>query len=101
MAKYRKIADDLRGRIIAGEFPVGSQLPSINHLMDHYDAALNTVRDAQQILREEGLIRTAQGEGSFILKVPVPEPVDVVATLRTAQTALNLAIATLEQRQSN
>ena len=82
MAKYRDIADDLRRRIAAGEFPVGSRLPGIPALQERYDAALGTVRAAEDILRDEGLLRTAQGEGSFVLALPEPAPADVLGKLR-------------------
>ena len=52
--KYKAIADDLRRRIAADEFEDGT-LPGIAALQAHYDAALNTVRGAQDILEKEGL----------------------------------------------
>jgi DNA-binding GntR family transcriptional regulator len=98
MAKYRDIADDLRRRIAAGEFPVGSRLPGIPALQEQYDAALGTVRGAEDILRDEGLLRTAQGEGSFVLALPEPAPADVLGKLRIAQSAISAAIDALETR---
>jgi len=96
MAKYRDIADDLRRRIAAGEYPVGSRLPGIPALQEQYDAALGTVRAAEDILRDEGLLRTAQGEGSFVLALPEPAPADVLGKLRVAQSAISAAIDALE-----
>ena len=44
MPRYREVADDLRDRIVAGEFPVGDALPPIAHLMEYYDVpSLNTM----------------------------------------------------------
>lgn len=65
--KYRHIADDLRARIAAGEFPVGTQIPSIDELRVAYDAAKGTVEDALAVLRELGLVETRHGSGSFVL----------------------------------
>jgi DNA-binding GntR family transcriptional regulator len=97
MSKYRDVADDLRRLIADGQFPVGSQLPGITALQRRYNASLGTVRAAQEILRDEGLLRTAQGEGSFVLAVPDPDPVDVLDKLRLAQAAITAAIEALEK----
>ena len=57
--KYGAIADALRARIADGTYPVGTKLPSITELMREFDVpGLNTVRDAQQVLVLEGLLRT-------------------------------------------
>jgi DNA-binding GntR family transcriptional regulator len=71
--RYRQIADDLRGRLGAGEFPVDSALPSISALQDEYEVlGLNTVRQALAILQTEGLIEPMQGRGTFVLALPQP-----------------------------
>lgn len=65
MARYRDIADDLRSRITSGEFSVGQQLPTIIELQNHYDVpGLNTIRQAQQLLVDQGLIEARQGVGA-------------------------------------
>ena len=71
--KYREIADDLRARIEAGEFPVGSQLPTKKVLMGRHGVALNTVDRALEELRREGLAETEQGRGSFVLALPAQQ----------------------------
>lgn len=72
MARYRAIADALRGRI-GPEFGVGAQLPSIAALQAEYDVrSLNTVRDALRILSDEGWITVEHGRGSFVAAVPEP-----------------------------
>lgn len=99
MARYREIAEDLRRRISSGEFSPGQQLPSIAALQKHYDVpGLNTIRQAQQLLVDEGLVQTRQGVGAFVLRTdPQPRAVDVLAELRAARTALNRAISALER----
>lgn len=70
MARYREIATDLRKRIQRGEFPVGSKLPGISALQEEYDVpGLNTIRGAQQLLVEEGMLETRQGVGVFVTSV--------------------------------
>lgn len=101
MARYREIAADLRTRIAGGEFAPGDQLPSIQALMEHYQVpGLNTIRQAQQLLVDDGLVETRQGVGSFVMRTePVPRPVDVLAELRAARSALNRAIGALEKAE--
>jgi len=99
MARYRDIAADLKTRIAAREFAPGDQLPAITALMEHYKVpGLNTIRQAQQLLVDAGLVETRQGVGSFVLRAEqVPRPVDVLAELRTARSALSRAITALQE----
>jgi DNA-binding GntR family transcriptional regulator len=93
--KYGAIADALRTRIADGTYPVGTKLPSITDLMREFDVpGLNTVRDAQQVLVREGLLRTEQGVGAWVLaqRSPTTEIADVLERLRTARTELDRAI---------
>lgn len=73
--KYRKIADDLRARIEAGEYPAGTQLPTKAELMERHSAALATVDHALDELRSMGLAETRQGIGTFARTPPPPEEV--------------------------
>lgn len=60
---HRQIADDLRARISAGEYPPGDWLASEKTLQQRYDASRNTVRSALKTLISEGLISSAGGRG--------------------------------------
>lgn len=102
MAKYIEIADDLRERIRNGEYRVGSKLPGIGSLQELYGVSgLNTVRAAHQILIEEGLIRTEQGVGTFVVALPssCKDSIDLLAELRSARTLIDRAIRELELRE--
>jgi DNA-binding GntR family transcriptional regulator len=63
--RYRAIAEDLRSRVVAGEFRAGRLLPSEAELSGGYGASRVTVRRALDLLREEGLIDARQGFGWF------------------------------------
>lgn len=63
---YRWVADDLRARIRAGEFPLGHPLPTEAELSVRYRASRITVRHALALLDQEGLIHREQGRGSFV-----------------------------------
>ena len=78
---------------------MGSKLPSIAALMKEFDVkGLNTVRDAQQMLVNEGLLRPEQGVGVWVM-AKTAEPtttLQILDDLRQAQSALGRAIAHLE-----
>lgn len=92
-AQWRVICNDLRRRVLAGEWAVGDRLPPIKDLQDEYKAhSLNTVRSAQQVLVEEGLLQTHQGRGAFVVSLtpttngagsrdPQPEAAEHAVTL--------------------
>ena len=59
-------------RLGAGEWAVGDQLPTIAQLQDRYHVrALNTIRAAQKVLADEGLIESVAGVGVFVRAIPV------------------------------
>jgi GntR family transcriptional regulator len=69
---YHQLAEILRSQIRSGELPPGTQMPTEAELSDSYGASRNTVRLALTTLRNEGLITSAQGKGSFVrLKPPM------------------------------
>jgi GntR family transcriptional regulator len=63
---YLAVADRLRERIASGEFAPGSQLPAGRELAVEYDVAPNTVLSAIRELRDEGLVISQQGRGTFV-----------------------------------
>jgi DNA-binding transcriptional regulator YhcF (GntR family) len=68
---YQRIYDALFARLAEREWEIGEKLPSIKHLQDEYEVpSLNTVRRAQQMLVEEGYLRTEQGRGAFVIAHP-------------------------------
>jgi GntR family transcriptional regulator len=67
---YRQIADHLRAAILGGELGAGARLPSERALMETYEAARGTVRQAIATLRTEGLIDIEHGRGAFVRRRP-------------------------------
>lgn len=61
---YRQLAAILRAAIAAGEITV--RLPGERELAGEYGLALGTVRKALGLLRDEGLIETTAGWGSYV-----------------------------------
>lgn len=64
--RYHQLADILRRKIRIGELPPGAQLPTETDLAATYRSSRGTVRLALGVLRNEGLIQSEQGRGSFV-----------------------------------
>jgi GntR family transcriptional regulator len=62
----RQVAAYLRAQIQAGVLPPGAPLPSILRLSQEHEVATNTIRKALRILKDEGLIETVIGYGTFV-----------------------------------
>ena len=68
--RQTEIVEHLRSRIIAGEFPPGAQLPSVNQLEEQFRASDTTVQRAMGYLRDIGYVNTRPREGSFVSEAP-------------------------------
>lgn len=67
---FKQIADRLRTAIHSGGVAPGARLPSEQELIDTYGVARGTIRDAVNLLRAEGLVRTEHGRGTFVRDRP-------------------------------
>lgn len=63
-AAARRVRDLLRSAIVHGEFRAGT-LPSEPSLMLSFSTSRQVIRDALALLRDEGLVRRAQGAGTL------------------------------------
>jgi GntR family transcriptional regulator len=63
----REIAEDLRRRIVEGEFAPGSRLPSEADLCSHYRVSRVTVRTAAKALESQGLVDIRHGSGMYVV----------------------------------
>lgn len=70
IAQYQRVASLLRHRIAKGEYPLGAQLPPITQLADDLGVAVVTVRQAYELLSNEGLIRSQRGVGTHVAAQP-------------------------------
>lgn len=82
---YLQIAQLLRQDIMSGRLRTGDPLPGDNQLVVRYGISSRTARSAVAVLREEGLILTRRGAGSYVASVPPPVlvqcgPGDVVSS---------------------
>ncbi|WP_063820019.1 winged helix-turn-helix domain-containing protein [Streptomyces caniscabiei] len=63
---YQHAADELRRDILQGRIKPGEQMPAIRELQERFGVANMTMRSALNVLRDEGLIYTIHGRGSFV-----------------------------------
>lgn len=63
----RTLAESLRSRIMAGEFPPGTRLPSEASITKEYAVSRVTVRTAVKLLESQGLIDVRHGSGSYVV----------------------------------
>lgn len=63
MTRYRDIADDLRRRIVQGEFGAGERMPGEQHLAGDYGVSRGVVRNALAALQRRGLVESHPGSG--------------------------------------
>lgn len=70
--KYRQIADELRGKIADGTYPVGTALPSTSQLMATYDVSVTVARAAIRELQSEGIAEGQPGKAVYVQREPPP-----------------------------
>jgi GntR family transcriptional regulator len=81
--RWAQIESDLRRRLAAGEFT--GRLPTEGELVAQYDVSRSTVRQAVQRLRDDGLLESRQGAGTFLA-----DPAEGFATHGISSLALTL-----------
>jgi GntR family transcriptional regulator len=65
-----RVADDIRIRIERHELAPGEQLPTLEQLAAQHRCSLAVVRKAIDLLKQQGLVITVQGRGTFVRDRP-------------------------------
>ena len=71
-----QIIRQIRAKVLAGELPAGTILPSIRALAREQHVSVITVQRAYENLMREGLIHSRRGKGFFISEVPESQKKD-------------------------
>jgi DNA-binding GntR family transcriptional regulator len=66
VARYRQAAEFIRAAVAAGDLKSGDALPTEAQLSDYMGVSVDTIRAALQLLRDDAVVVTSQGIGSFI-----------------------------------
>lgn len=84
---YYEIYEDLRDRIIAGEYPYQGFIPSESRLVERYQCSHNTLRKAQSVLRLHGFTQPVQGKGVKVIWQPTRRANFVLGEIETFKEA--------------
>jgi GntR family transcriptional regulator len=63
---YRQVANVLRARIESGKIQPNRPVPSITQLVQEFGIARGTAIKALDALREDGMVKTVPGRGTFV-----------------------------------
>jgi DNA-binding transcriptional regulator YhcF (GntR family) len=105
-APYRRIAAEIRDRILSGELPPGSRVPSTRAITNRWGVAMATATKVIATLRDEGLVETRPGTGTVVrhragVHADPPEP--ELSRDRVVRAAITVAdsagIGALSMRQ--
>ncbi|KAA0135650.1 GntR family transcriptional regulator [Gimesia chilikensis] len=80
--KYLQLVEQLMEQITQGELKPGAALPSEHQLCETHQLARTTVRNAMQLLEEQGWINRIHGKGSFVSTkppIPIKQQLDIFA----------------------
>ena len=71
------IYDAILGMITRGDFVANSRLPSESRLSEMYGCSRPVVREALARLKEDGIVVSRQGSGSYVRRQPDPSILDL------------------------
>ncbi|MCU4749540.1 FadR/GntR family transcriptional regulator [Streptomyces sp. G-5] len=104
------VVEQLRAQLTSGEWAVGDRLPTEHALAETLQVGRNTVREAVRVLVHSGMLRSRQGEGTFVVSVTDPasalravqrSSIRDVLELRTALEAEAARLAALRREPAD
>jgi len=69
---YIQVASVMRRRIETSQWTPGQKISTLVELEQEFEVARVTIRQAVDVLRQEGLVHSQQGRGTFVAEKPVP-----------------------------
>ena len=97
-----RVFEQLTTEIVAGEYPIGSAIPSERELSELLGVNRHVVREAVKRLEQVGLVRGMQGGRTTVLDYRLTAGLDVLALLaehaRELEPLMPLLVAALEMR---
>lgn len=85
MPLWAQVHEDLRARLLAGEFDHG--FPGEVSLTEAYEVSRHTIREAMRILTEEGLIQRERGRGTKVTPSKYQQNLGALYSLFDSMTA--------------
>ncbi len=71
VSRYIQLSTLFRRKIDTGEWPVDCQIPTIEELSDKFGVAKATIRQALDLLEQDGLVSRYRAKGTFVNNRPV------------------------------
>jgi DNA-binding GntR family transcriptional regulator len=72
---YLRVAGDLRKKIVDGQLPPHTRLPSQAKIREEYGVSDTVALEARKVLMAEGLVEGRSGSGTYVRERPVPRRV--------------------------
>lgn len=85
---WAQLEADLRRRMRAGSFD--DRFPGEHDLVAEYDVSRHTVRDALRRLRDEGILESGRGRGTWLRKPRIEQPLGALYSLFRSVEAMGL-----------
>ncbi len=85
---WAQLEADLRRRMRAGAFD--ERFPGEHELVSAYDVSRHTVRDALRRLRDEGVLESSRGRGTWLRKTRIEQPLGALYSLFRSVEAMGL-----------
>jgi GntR family transcriptional regulator len=73
LPRYLQVASVLRRRVAEGYWHVGEKIATLEALEQEFGVARVTVRQAVELLQNDGILKSYQGRGTFVTKAPAPQ----------------------------
>jgi len=95
------IADDIRRRIVAGDLPKGSRLPSIQRLARLLGVSAPTAQAAVHIQVALGFVRVSRGNGTYVRALPNESASLIHALMHASPLELGVMRAAIDERAAS
>lgn len=65
--RWEEVADEVRQRILSGQYPPRTAIPSVSQLMQEYEIGRNTALHVIRALAEQGLVVARRSMGTYVV----------------------------------
>ena len=102
---YQQIENDIKDKIISGEYQAGQMLPSESKFCEMYQVSRVTVRNAISDLVEQGILIRKHGKGTFVENQKIPSNLitfsDFTTTCRENNIKINTHILCVRRQEAS
>ena len=91
--KYLRIHAELRDRITSGQWPAGTPLPAQRDLAAEFGVSVMTLRQALQLLADDGLIAARHADGVIVASALMRRVLDGAGASDVARAVSDLRTA--------